>query len=275
MLSVNVSGYQRACSPGVGGCDMLLVGDASDFNFTEGAVDANGNATGYSTIILRTGGGTGATATAAVTGGAVTGFTVTAGGTGYTMGALVTLGGPGTGAVGTAVVVGGILTAINLVSGGTGYTTAPTVTLAPNGATAAGGAYLYNVDSLIDSINVEVSQADSEGASSAYEFAIVARLAKASQALTNFSKKLDLASICGNLLVVWRQNDGSIFVAGEKFVGSSTIPRFRIRQDGSKSQTGKKFSDFNGTDLSLKGTYLRGPYEYTGGIAGLSAFIAP
>lgn len=275
MLSVNVSGYSRACSPGVGGCDMLLIADSSDFNFTEGTADANGNPTGYSTVTLRTGGGTGATATAAVSGGVVTGFTVTAGGTGYTMGAVVTLGGPGTGAIGTAVVAGGILTAINVTAGGTGYSTAPTVTIAPNGATAAGGAYLYNVDSLVDSIDVQVSQADPEGASSAYEYAIVARLAQSSQTLTNFSKKLDLASICGNLLVVWRQNDGKIFVAGEKYVGNTTIPRFRLRQDGSKTGTGKKFADFNGMDLSLKGTYLRGAYEYTGGIAALSAFIAP
>ena len=134
------------------------------------------------------------------------------------MGALVAIAGAGSGAVGAAVVVGGIVTAINVVTAGTGYSTAPTVTLSANGATAAGGAYLYNVDSLIDSIDVSVSQSDSEGASSAYEYAVVARLAQASQALTNFSKKLDLASVCGNLLVVYRQNDGKIFIAGEKFL---------------------------------------------------------
>ena len=76
-----------------------------------------------------TGGGTGATATATVAGGAVTGFNLTSGGTGYTSAPNVYItGGGGTGAHATVTVAGGAVTGITLVSGGTGYTSAPTGT---------------------------------------------------------------------------------------------------------------------------------------------------
>ena len=74
--------------------------------------------------------GTGATATAVVTGSAVTSITVTAGGSGYTTVPTVSLtGGGGSGAAGTAVVAGGVVTSITVTAGGSGYTTAPTVSL--------------------------------------------------------------------------------------------------------------------------------------------------
>ncbi len=68
-----------------------------------------------------------ATATATVASGAVTGFTITNGGTGYTSAPNVTIEGNGTGATATATVSGGKITSITIVNGGTGYTSAPTV----------------------------------------------------------------------------------------------------------------------------------------------------
>jgi hypothetical protein len=78
--------------------------------------------------------GTGATATAAVSGGgtsgAVTSISVTAGGTGYTTAPTVFLsGGRGSGAAATASVSGGAVTAISVTAGGSGYTSAPVVVL--------------------------------------------------------------------------------------------------------------------------------------------------
>ena len=69
------------------------------------------------------GAGSGATATAVVTNGRVTGITVTAGGTGYTSAPTIALtGGGGTGATAVATVSGGAVTAINVTNQGTGQT---------------------------------------------------------------------------------------------------------------------------------------------------------
>jgi FtsP/CotA-like multicopper oxidase with cupredoxin domain len=71
------------------------------------------------------GDGTGAAATAVVTAGSVTRFTVTAGGTGYTFAAVTVIGGGGSGAAGTAVITGGVVRSITATAGGTGYGTVP------------------------------------------------------------------------------------------------------------------------------------------------------
>lgn len=97
---------------------------------------------GYETAVMTPGtlyvgaiasAGSGATATATVTGGEVTGLTVGAGGTGYTTAPLVALtgGGGGTGATATATVSGGAVTGFTVTNPGSGYTSAPTVTLTP------------------------------------------------------------------------------------------------------------------------------------------------
>ncbi|HKS27374.1 MAG TPA: hypothetical protein VJS44_06115 [Pyrinomonadaceae bacterium] len=78
-----------------------------------------------------------ATATAEVSGGQLTGLTVTNGGYGYSnlLPPVVTIvGQSGSGALATAVVTNGIVTGINIVSAGTGYTDPPQVTIAPSQA---------------------------------------------------------------------------------------------------------------------------------------------
>jgi hypothetical protein len=195
MIGCSVKGYKRACSTNVGGADLLLVGDANDFDLTLGAADVDGNATGYSAIARRA------------------------------------------------------------------------------GATAAGGAYLFEIESLEDTIGVEITQANAEGFGSTYDYLIGARMVQMSQAMTNFNMKMDQAAVCCHLIFVWRNQDGKIFVAGEKYVGGSRITKFKLRQDGSKIGGGKKFSDFNGQDLSIKGIYSRPAFEFTGGIASIEGFM--
>ena len=73
-----------------------------------------------------------AKATAAITGDAVSGITITDGGSHYKQGTppSVTITGDGTGATATATVSStGIVNGITITSGGTGYTTAPTVVI--------------------------------------------------------------------------------------------------------------------------------------------------
>jgi len=72
-----------------------------------------------------------ATATATRTSGAVSGVTVTSGGSGYTSVPAVSFsGGGGTGAAATAVLTSGVVTSVNVTAGGSGYTSDPTVTIA-------------------------------------------------------------------------------------------------------------------------------------------------
>ena len=74
--------------------------------------------------------GAGAAAVATVSSGALTGIAITSVGAGYTSAPTVSItGGGGSGATATAVVTGGQVTAINITSAGTGYTSAPTITL--------------------------------------------------------------------------------------------------------------------------------------------------
>lgn len=268
MIGCNVKGYKRGCAPTTGGAGLLLVGDANDLNFVKGDPDADGDDTGYDSIEFR--GGTGGAGTAVLTADAVTSITVATAGTGYTTAPTVTLtGGGGTGATATATVSGGAITGFTVTAGGTGYTTAPTVVIAPSSS-----AVLFEISSLDETIGVDIDQANADGSSSAWTYAITARLAQFSQKMTNFNTKIDAAAACCQLVFVWQNNDGKIFVAGEKYVDGVKIVPFKLRQDGSKISNGKKFTDFNGQDLSIKGTYSRPAYEFTGGMETLQAFIA-
>lgn len=83
-------------------------------------------------VALTGGGGTGASAEAAILSGAVSGIEVTAAGSGYTtVPAVSVAGNPGGGASAQARLTPTSVGAIAVTSGGSGYATAPTVTLSP------------------------------------------------------------------------------------------------------------------------------------------------
>lgn len=91
------------------------------------------------TILPLTGQGSGATATATESGGAVNAITLGAGGSNYVNPPTVTLtGGGGTGATATAQISAGAVTGFTITAGGSGYSSGPTVTITP----APGGAAL-------------------------------------------------------------------------------------------------------------------------------------
>jgi hypothetical protein len=74
--------------------------------------------------------GTGAAATATVSGGSVTTIAINSAGAGYTVAPrIIFSGGDGNGAAATATVSGGAITGIAITSGGTGYRTAPAIIL--------------------------------------------------------------------------------------------------------------------------------------------------
>lgn len=79
-------------------------------------------------VALVGGGGSGATATAQISGGAITAITVTNGGGGYTSAPAVTIAdtGTGSGAMATATLVNGVVTGITVDNGGSGYVASTT-----------------------------------------------------------------------------------------------------------------------------------------------------
>ncbi len=90
-------------------------------------------------VAISGGGGSGATATAALSGRAVAGFTVTNGGLGYRTTPNVTISGGGVGATARAVIsiTTRRVTAVTLVTAGSGYTSSPTVTITGGGGSGA------------------------------------------------------------------------------------------------------------------------------------------
>jgi len=76
--------------------------------------------------------GAGGTATATVSGGAVTAIAVNDGGAGYKSAPVITIsGGNGKGATARAILANGQISAIEVTAGGSGYTGAPVVTITP------------------------------------------------------------------------------------------------------------------------------------------------
>ena len=95
--------------------------------------------TSVPTVGITGGGGSGATATAVISGGAITSLTVSNSGSGYTSAPTVAFsGGGGTGGAATAVLATRAVSTIAVSAPGSAYTAAPTVTLA--GGSGTGGA---------------------------------------------------------------------------------------------------------------------------------------
>lgn len=305
MLCFQAQGYQRACSPTTGGASQLWVGDANDFNLISGAADSSGNPTGYSGIEYREGASGSVSATAPTSTITITSlgdvndtiaWDPSIGSTAVivqtsaetTTDLLATKLAAAIDALAfyTASAVGSVVTVTGQTTmGATLNGTSPTVYYTPandmaltvgewtGGVSATDAGKLYEITSLENTLGVEINQTLTDGSSS-WEYVITARLAQMSQQMTNFNSKIDAAATCCELLFVWWNNDGKLFVAGEKYVDGVRQRPFKIRQDGSKIQTGKTFTEFNGQDLSMKGTFSRPPYEFTGGMEALESFLA-
>lgn len=97
-------------------------GNVQPLGIVEGTFQVKGFITN-----MRGDAGTGAAATATVSGGVVTAITVIDGGTGYTVAPTVTITGVGTGATATATISVGAVTSISVTAGGTSYASTPAV----------------------------------------------------------------------------------------------------------------------------------------------------
>lgn len=270
MLCVTLSGRTRACGGVTGGISDIAIFDPNDYNFTQATV--SGVKGPYTAAALRA--GTGATGTAVLSTNTVASVTIGSGGTGYVSPPTVVFtGGGGTGAAGTAIINGsGVVTGVTVTSPGTGYTTAPTVSFTGGGASLAGGGKMYLISFQADEAEWTWKQSV-KGCAVKYEHEFVLQMPENEQGLTNFLETLDAAGCCCGLGIAVRLNSGKVFLAGEKYVNGSSIPRFTMKQDGSDGTSGKLFDDFNGANLHLKGSYSRNLYEYTGGWDDFEAFM--
>jgi len=113
-------------------------------NTTVASITVTAGGSGYTsapTVVFTGGGGSGAVATAVLTGAIVTSITVTNIGTGYTSAPTISFtgGGVGTGATATAVLASPVnsVASITVGAGGTGYTSAPVVGFSGGGGTGA------------------------------------------------------------------------------------------------------------------------------------------
>ncbi len=128
-------------------------------------------------------------------------------------------------------------------------------------------------------INFQVDEAEwtyaqsKTGCATKYEHEFIFQLPENSQDLTTFMESLDAAGCCCGIGIIFRMNNGKIFVAGEKYVNDATIPRFTMAQDGTEGGSGKLFDEFNGGNVHLKGSYSRNLYQYTGTWASIEALV--
>ena len=133
----------RAETNGMRNAVVSAFGEVLDVAFT---TYGSGYKPGHATTVVfsapQTAGGTTATGTVILSGGAVTAFSIS-GGSGYVTTPTVTIGVPdvagGVQAIATATISGGSVNAITIVTAGSGYLNAPTVTIAaaPGGGTTA------------------------------------------------------------------------------------------------------------------------------------------
>jgi len=131
--------------------DMAQVPPIYDYSFVPNGIAS----------IAVTAGGTGYNT--APSGRAITSIAVQAGGTLYTNATVSITDATGSGAVATAVITGGVITAINVTNGGAGYSATPTITITGNGTGAVVGAVTLTVTSF-QTVALTVTDATGTGA---------------------------------------------------------------------------------------------------------------
>jgi hypothetical protein len=138
LVRASATSLKNAVSLPSGGVDTISVGTAGSGYISTAAAPA------VTIAAPDDAGGTVATATATLSGGAITAIAVSDGGTGYDSGADVTIvaasGDLGSGATATATVVDGVITAIVVSYAGTGYKAIPTVNIAAISGDSGAGA---------------------------------------------------------------------------------------------------------------------------------------
>lgn len=149
---------------------------------------------------------------------------------------------------------------------GTGYTAVGLVA----GATVLGGSGFFPIAFNQYEADYKGPQTI-KGTSVKYAHALSLQVSFIGQKLTDFLEKMDTASSCYGVGFVIEFNNGTIIVVGENVVDGASIPLWRMRHDGSDTDSGKAFDDNNGGTLMFKGDYSRPAREFTGGVTAIIA----
>lgn len=141
------------------------------------------------------------------------------------------------------------------------------------GATAPDG-NLFEISLGDETGKVTVTNSIENGGSN-WAYSIEGQLIRVQQSMMQFAEKLDGASVCGQLVWVWEDNNGKFWVAGEKYVDGAAIRKFKIKQNGSVIDWGQALNSFNGMNFKATGNFYRPPYEFTAGAAAIAAVSTP
>lgn len=113
--------------------------------------------------------------------------------------------------------------------------------------------------------NYTMKQSSKKGQATLYEHEITFTAPNVSMLQTQFNIQIDAAGGCCGVGVVIVLNSGKIFIAGEKVMNyEEIINPLHLFMDGTTGNSGKQYSDINGTTVSFKGTWTRPLIEYTG-----------
>lgn len=93
-------------------------------------------------------------------------------------------------------------------------------------------------------------------------------------ALNQFRNALDIAAATNGIGLLWQENTGKIFVAGELLVANTPISQtWRLRQDGSDGGSGTKYGDQNGHKITIRGDFWRPALEVTASLSSILALV--
>jgi hypothetical protein len=140
------------------------------------------------------------------------------------------------------------------------------------GATFAGGALMFSVPIIAEEAMRTGKQSSRKGCSTRWEHELTFQLAQLTKELTAYLQHLSDASCCAGIGCIIEHFDGKVFVMGETYVNTVSIPRFYAYMDGAETESGKVMDDFNGVTVKIKSAYTRELHEYTGAISVVIGF---
>jgi hypothetical protein len=178
-------------------------------------------------------------ATANISGGAVTTISVTNGGSGYTTAPIVTIsGGGGSGATATATISGGAVTTISVTNGGSGYTSAPSVSfitfinstvLTINGFPLRNN-YLLNYPDSSTQLQLNATTTDNNGVT-------------INQLSNYYSKVAVISKVSFENITLTASENALTHTVVATYYGSSNTPAFAVANSGGSSNITRTFSN--------------------------------